>query len=63
MPNKNAYVDNTGGNRKVWGSTQLATAITAVSDKKVGYLKASKKFRIPKATAFRLANNNKKKKI
>ncbi|XP_063216887.1 uncharacterized protein LOC134527855 isoform X1 [Bacillus rossius redtenbacheri] len=43
--------------RKLWKEDQMAKAICAVREKKMGYLKASKVFQVPRATLFRLANN------
>lgn len=54
MPRKK---EDEGKTRKLWSQTQMAKAIEAVREKKMGYLKASKEFRVPRATLFRLANS------
>lgn len=43
--------------RKLWNSAQMSMAITAVREKKMGYLKASKEFQVPRSSLFRLVNN------
>nr|CAD7398609.1 unnamed protein product [Timema cristinae] len=49
-----------GKKRKRWCPNQMTLAIEAVREKKMGYLKASKEFQVPRASLFRLANSNEK---
>ncbi|KAG8196604.1 hypothetical protein JTE90_014163 [Oedothorax gibbosus] len=46
--------------RKLWCETKMAKAVEAVRAKKMGYLKASKEFQVPRATLFRLVNSKEK---
>lgn len=57
MPRKK---EDEGKKRKLWCEMQMAKAIAAVREKKMGYLKASKEFKVPRATLFRLANKQEK---
>lgn len=52
----NKKVDQTK-KRKQWKEDQMAKAICAIREKKMGYLKASKMFQVPRASLFRLANS------
>ena len=54
MPKKK---EDDGKRRKLWSPAQMARAITAVREKKMGYLKASKEFQVPRASLFRLVNS------
>lgn len=42
--------------RKKWSPEDMAAAVQAVRDKKMGYLKAAKTYNVPRTTVFRLAN-------
>ncbi|CAH2102825.1 unnamed protein product [Euphydryas editha] len=43
--------------RKTWEKEEMATAIAAVREKRMGYLKAAKQFNVPRATLFRFVND------
>ena len=43
--------------RKQWSSEDMSAAVTAVREKKMGYLKAARYFNIPRTTLFRLVND------
>lgn len=42
------------GKRKKWNATDMKSAVAAVREKKMGYLKAAKLFKVPRTTLFRL---------
>ncbi|CAH2016527.1 unnamed protein product, partial [Acanthoscelides obtectus] len=42
--------------RKKWSEEDMAAAVQAVREKKMGYLKAAKTYNVPRTTVFRLAN-------
>ncbi|CAG5037689.1 unnamed protein product [Parnassius apollo] len=44
--------------RKKWSQNDMAAAILAVRDKKMGYLKAAKTYNVPRTTLFRLVQEN-----
>ncbi|KAK9885582.1 hypothetical protein WA026_012340 [Henosepilachna vigintioctopunctata] len=43
--------------RKKWDPDKMKATVTDVREKQMGYLKASKKFAVPRSSFFRLANN------
>lgn len=44
--------------RKQWNEEDMKKAVTAIRSKQMGYLKACKTFKVPRATLFRLCKKN-----
>ena len=44
--------------RKQWDESAMQKAIQNVREKKMGFLKAAKTFRVPRATLFRLVKSD-----
>jgi hypothetical protein len=43
--------------RKKWGMEEMSAAVVAVREKKMGYLKVAKYFKVPRTTLFRFVND------